>query len=89
MTALDAVDGSHQAIEAAGAELRFLPPYSPDFNPIEMAFSILKAVLKKPPLEPSMIFGMQLPKASKPSPRPNVKTTLPPQDMTWIKSNLR
>ena len=26
-------------IEAAGAELRFLPPYSPDFNPIEMAFS--------------------------------------------------
>jgi transposase len=35
------------AIEAAGAELRFLPPYSPDFNPIEMAFSKLKAVLKK------------------------------------------
>ena len=28
-----------QAIDAAGAELRFLPPYSPDFNPIEMAFS--------------------------------------------------
>lgn len=36
-----------QAIEAAGAELRFLPPYSPDFNPIEMAFSKLKALLKK------------------------------------------
>jgi transposase len=36
-----------QAIQAAGAELRFLPPYSPDFNPIEMAFSKLKAVLKK------------------------------------------
>ena len=35
-----------QAIEAAGAELRFLPPYSPDFNPIEMAFSKLKAFLK-------------------------------------------
>ncbi len=31
----------------AGAELRFLPPYSPDFNPIEMAFSKLKAFLKK------------------------------------------
>jgi transposase len=27
--------------------LRFLPPYSPDFNPIEMAFSKLKAFLKK------------------------------------------
>jgi len=36
-----------QAIEDAGAELRFLPPYSPDFNPIEMAFSKLKAFLKK------------------------------------------
>ena len=36
-----------RAIEAAGAELRFLPPYSPDFNPIEMAFAKLKALLKK------------------------------------------
>ena len=35
------------AIENAGATLRFLPPYSPDFNPIEMAFSKLKAILKK------------------------------------------
>jgi transposase len=35
------------AIEATGVELRFLPPYSPDFNPIEMAFSKLKAFLKK------------------------------------------
>ena len=35
-----------QAIEKAGARLRFLPPYSPDFNPIEMAFSKLKASLK-------------------------------------------
>jgi transposase len=34
-------------IEAAGAELRYLPPYSPDFNPIEMAFSKLKALLRK------------------------------------------
>ena len=36
-----------QAIEAAGAEMVFLPPYSPDFNPIEMAFSKIKALLKK------------------------------------------
>ena len=36
-----------QAIERAGAELRFLPPYSPNFNPIEMAFSKFKAFLKK------------------------------------------
>ena len=36
-----------EAIEAAGAELLFLPPYSPDFNPIEKAFSKLKAHLRK------------------------------------------
>ena len=34
------------AIEAAGAHLRFLPPYSPDFNPIECAFAKLKAFLR-------------------------------------------
>lgn len=34
-------------IEAAGAELLFLPPYSPDFNPIENAFAKLKALLRK------------------------------------------
>ncbi len=36
-----------EAIETAGAELRFLPPYSPDFNPIENAFAKLKALLRK------------------------------------------
>lgn len=45
--------GSHKgphvraAIEAAGARLLYLPPYSPDFNPIENAFSKLKALLRK------------------------------------------
>jgi transposase len=34
------------AIEQAGALLRFLPPYSPDFNPIELAFAKLKAFLR-------------------------------------------
>ena len=34
------------AIAAAGAQIRFLPPYSPDFNPIEMAFAKLKAFLR-------------------------------------------
>lgn len=34
-------------IEAAGARLLYLPPYSPDFNPIENAFSKLKALLRK------------------------------------------
>jgi transposase len=45
--------GSHKgpavrdAIEAAGATLLYLPPYSPDFNPIENAFAKLKALLRK------------------------------------------
>ena len=34
------------AIEAVGAHLRFLPPYSPDFNPIELAFAKVKAFLR-------------------------------------------
>lgn len=41
------VSGVRSAIEAAGAEIRYLPPYSPDFNPIEQAFSKLKALLRK------------------------------------------
>jgi len=38
---------AREMIEAAGAHLLFLPPYSPDFNPIENAFSKLKAMLRK------------------------------------------
>lgn len=38
--------GIREAIEAVGATLRYLPPYSPDFNPIENAFSKLKALLR-------------------------------------------
>lgn len=39
--------GVREAIEAAGARLLYLPPYSPDFNPIENAFAKLKALLRK------------------------------------------
>jgi transposase len=41
------ISGVREAIEKAGARLLLLPPYSPDFNPIEMAFSKLKALLRK------------------------------------------
>ena len=41
------VKGVRQAIEDAGASLLYLPPYSPDLNPIEMAFSKLKAALRQ------------------------------------------
>jgi transposase len=39
--------GVREAIEAIGATLRYLPAYSPDLNPIEQAFSKLKAALRK------------------------------------------
>ena len=40
------VAGVREAIEAVGAHLLYLPPYSPDFNPIELAFAKLKALLR-------------------------------------------
>lgn len=41
------VAGVAAAIEVRGAELRYLPPYSPDLNPIEQLFAKLKALLRK------------------------------------------
>jgi transposase len=41
------VPGGREAIEAAGARLLYLPPYSPDFNPIEQLFAKPKAFLRK------------------------------------------
>jgi transposase len=40
------VAGVREAIEGAGASLMFVPPYSPDLNPIEQAFAKLKALLR-------------------------------------------
>src|SRR5262245_22422142 len=41
------VAGIEEAIQAGGAELRYLPPYSPEFNPIELVFHPLKTLLRK------------------------------------------
>jgi len=41
------IAGVEQAITARGAQLLYLPPYSPDLNPIEPAFAKLKALLRK------------------------------------------
>ncbi len=41
------VAGVREAIKAVGAFVLYLPPYSPDLNPIELAFSKLKALLRK------------------------------------------
>jgi transposase len=41
------IEGVRQAIAAAGAAILYLPPYSPDLNPIEQLFAKLKALLRK------------------------------------------
>ena len=41
------VEGVQQAIAAVGAMVLYLPPYSPDLNPIEKLFSKLKTLLRK------------------------------------------
>lgn len=41
------VNGVREAVEAAGARVEYLPPYSPDLNPIEQVFAKFKALLRK------------------------------------------
>ena len=41
------IQGVREALRAAGAHVLFTPPYSPDLNPIEMAFSKIKSILRK------------------------------------------
>ena len=62
-----------QLIEAAGADLLDLPPYSPDFNPIENAFAKLKALLRKRRSEPSKASGSPSATSSISSPRKTAK----------------
>jgi len=54
---------AREAIQAVGAQLRFLPPDSPDFNPIEMAFRNSIASSRKPQPEQGTISGRPSPKA--------------------------
>ena len=75
-----------EAIEAAGATLLYLPPYSPDFNPIENAFAKLKAVLRK--AAERSVDGLWTASAhsSTASPLKNAPTTSKPQATIQIKA---
>ena len=83
--------GSHKskavrrAIRAAGAKLFFLPPYSPDLNPIEQVFAKLKTLLRKQPSAPSTPSGDTSVICSVPSPRRSAPTTSGTQDMLQYK----
>ncbi|GGB11004.1 hypothetical protein GCM10011491_43680 [Brucella endophytica] len=75
-------EGVRHAIEGAGCRLLYLPPYSPDFNPIEKAFAKLKAVLHAKPSEQSTAYGIRSARSSHCSSRRNVPTISNPADMT-------
>jgi len=76
-----------QAIAATGARLLYLPPYSPDFNPIENAFAKLKALLRKA-AEPTVDGLWDAIGHTSTSSRPaNVPTTSPQLDTSRIKTN--
>jgi transposase len=61
------VEGVRQAIAAAGASILYLPPYSPDLNPIEQLFAKLKALLRRPRPGPKTSFGRPSAASSPPS----------------------
>ena len=75
-------------METAGADLRFLPPYSPDFIPIENAFAKLKAFLQKPQSGPSMDCGTPSAISSTSSFQQTASTTSPPQGTMQIDRSL-
>ena len=66
-----------QAIEARQAELRYLPPYSPDLNPIEQASPSSKPSCARLPSAPSTACGMPSASSSTSSSRPSAPTTSP------------
>ena len=82
------VAGVRQTIEATGAQLRLLPPYSPDLNPIEQSFAKLKAHLRKAGERsiPTLWIGSEL--SSKPSLQRNATTTSNTPGMDQTEGNL-
>jgi transposase len=69
------VDGVRQAIAAAGASILYLPPYSPDLNPIEQLFAKLKALLRKAAARTRHALWSTIAASSRPYPRANAPTT--------------
>jgi hypothetical protein len=74
-------------IEAAGARLLFLPPYSPDFNPIEKAFPVSRPCSVKLASGPSPACGPSSARSSISSSHRNAPTTSAHAVMTQIEGN--
>ena len=73
-----------RAIEVASATLRYLPLYSPDFSPIENAFSKLKALLRRALPARSMSYGQPSAALFTPSLRRSAPTALLQRSMSQI-----
>ena len=78
------VKGVREAIEGAGAECLYLPPYSPDFNPIEQAFSKLKGLLRQAAARTVESLWQAVAEALEALVLRNVPTTSEKQDMGQI-----
>src|ERR687892_509274 len=68
------VDGVRQAIAAARASILYLPPYSPDLNPIEQLLPSSRRCCARPRRVPKTISGRRSDTCSTPAPRPNAPT---------------
>ena len=77
------VAGVRSLIEACGARLLYLPPYSPDLNPIEKAWSKLKQLLAWPKPAPLRRWRAQLPKLSPLLPQPTHPPGSPTADTVY------
>lgn len=76
---------AEQMVRAKGAWLLFLPAYSPDLSPIEMAFSKLKALLRKRAARSFDAISDALGDIVDLFPSPNAETSSKPQDMRRIR----
>ena len=81
------VAGIREMIQAAGASLLYLPPYSPDLNPIEQVFAKLKALLRKAAARTRRRSGRQSVNCSTASRRTNARTISATADTSSPKSN--
>src|SRR5271154_2385153 len=81
------VPGVREAIEAAGATLVYIPPYSPDLNPIEMVFAKIKSILRKKALRTIEALWKQLGEISECISRPNVGTICAMPDISSQSEN--
>jgi transposase len=81
------VVGIRKMIQAAGASLLYLPPYSPDLNPIEQVFAKLKALLRKAAARTKKVLWTPSENRSTASQRMSAGTTSATADMSSPKSN--